>query len=387
LRPSRHAIGVIVALSVTVFVATVGALWPPFNNSVFDFNSVPAGLDNVALPLATVVLVQVWLISGQARLILRCVLVTAVILMWVNAVLAVVSIAVDLTPVLSVFWTSAQADNTTVAVRSAQLGRLSGIVNQPAEAGALYGIAILASVYLWKDRILLLAGSMVVLVIGGALTVSKIFVFVALPLAAWQMLRIARGRAKRLAGIGVAAVTALVAVQSGLFPEWQGRAYLERLADPTGGAVTFYTAGRLGTGSSLAPVFHAALGISPWFGAGAAGLAAPYDNAWLEALVMAGVVGALSYTALLVIMAHAWWSRRGMAEPNMSRLVGAVVVLVAAGSVGLPILTANRAGTVLWLVIGLAVLADPVRAHTGWASGELPASDPLPEDGEPTGPL
>ncbi|GEM_PF-1628909 len=387
IRPGRHTIGAALALSMTLVVALVGGIWPPFNNTQWSPDNVSAGLDNLTLPIVVLLVVQIWLISGDRHQLLVWVLRTLVVAMWINAALALLSTAVDLRPLLSAFWTSGDVDTSTAA-KAATMGRLSGIVNQPAEAGMLYGIAVLGSFYLWKDRHLRLGASLVALTVGGAFTVSKIFLLAALPLAAWQLIRLSHGRAKRLTAAGSAVVLAVLAAQTGLLPEWKGLPVLQSLVHPQGDLVTFYSANRFGSSdSTLNSVADAVLHISPWFGAGVGGLRAPYDNAWIEAFVLAGLLGVASYSGLLLVLAHAWWRRRPVVPRELSALGGSLLILVAAGSLGLPVLTANRVATVVWLVIGLAILAEPtVTAGRSRPVGENGTADDSTEGDPPAAP-
>ncbi len=355
---------VVVLLAVEMLLALVGALAPVANISQFHVGSPLAGLDNLVLPV--VVLVSVWtlLAAGADRRRLLTVTCRVVVLaMCANAVIAYWSQVHDLTPLLSRFWDNtvpvADASTGTVAGRAAQLGRYTGAFNQPAEAGEMYGIALLAAIYLYLDRSVKLAVSGILISVGGILTVSKIFLLVGLPVGVWQVLREPAQRVRRLTLLITGILTLVTLALFRVAPTWIGGDFLTRLLHPeeAKGLLDLYTGGRLGGSSSLREVTVAVLDNSPWFGFGAGGLSAPYDNGWVEALCVAGVVGATIYTATLLVLAATWIRRHIRMDLAEARLSGGLVVVAVAASVGLPALTANRVATIIWLLLGLSLLA------------------------------
>ncbi len=366
IRLERHALAGAGAMTISLGTAAIGGIWPPFNETGFVQQNAWAGVDNLALPLACLLLVQIWLILGRQHELLRCILVTTVVAMSANALVALLATAQDLRPILSAFWTA--APGVTVAENAASMGRITGILNQPAEAGLLYGLALIGAVYVLHDRPILLGLSASALCVGGLLCASKIFLLVAFPLAVWAGMRTLMKRAARFAAVGFLCVAGGFLGYRGLLSEWQGMAFVGRLLNPVGDVISFYTAGRIGPDGTLNPVVDSVMQTSPWVGMGVSGLAVAYDNAWVEHFVMAGVIGVLAQTAILGTMVHAAWAINRLREPALSAFSRAVTVLAVVSSVGLPVFTANRSGTVLCLVMGVAVLARPHLPH--------PAEDP-----------
>ncbi|HEY0700837.1 MAG TPA: hypothetical protein VGD43_23900, partial [Micromonospora sp.] len=332
-------------------------------------------------PIAVLLLGQFLLAEGERDRLLRVVLRTVVVAMGVNTALALASIRFDLTAQLSAFWTDEGA--ASVATKAAEMGRLTGIFNQPAEAGVLYGLAALAAVRLWPDRRLRLALSLVVLTIGGLLTVSKIFLIVAVPLVVVQLLAQRAHRLARLAVVGLATVGVMAALNSPYMSYWLGERFLLRLFDPSDDLVDFYTAGRIGPGSGFGDVIDVTSQTSGLFGVGIRGMTLAYDNAWVEAYVMAGVVGVLGYTAVLLGLAHAVVTGWRRWAPEEAHFAAAVVVLTVVSSIGVPVLSANRAGSAVCLVLALTVLAGTARRSgtppgvTGTPAVIPPRSAPL----------
>lgn len=356
LGPPLVGAGVAALLVLEFAVAAVGAAWPPQNTTAYQLGASLPGLDNLALPLAVLTIVWILVGSGADRvLMVRRVCQVIVCAMLLNTGLAIAA-AVGSTIDLAQF--QGQVGASTVAYRAEQLGRFSGIFNQPAEAGLMYSIAALAAIYLYHQRPAVLVGMVALLSVGGLLTVSKVFVLVGLPVVLWQMLRASGRRHRRAAAALTVILAAWAAARAGLTPSWTGADYLLRLLPGSGqNAVDLYTAGRLGGSSTLTAVVSAVLDASPLTGFGAGGLQVPYDNGWVEAFTLAGAVGALAFTATLGTLAWAWWCRRESDGPAASRLAGGIVVVLAAAAVGVPSLTANRCATIVWLLLGLLLLS------------------------------
>ncbi|MEO3926509.1 hypothetical protein ABGB07_21970 [Micromonosporaceae bacterium B7E4] len=368
IRVTAPAALVLLLLSTQFLVAAVGGLAPIGAPVAVESGSLLAGIDTLLMPIAVLTLVLLMTSSGaDPRRLLRIVCTVLIVAMCVNTVLSCVSMRYDITPLLQMFWEN-HAGQESVAARAAQLGRLSGIFNQPAEAGALYSFALLAAVYRYRDRTVPFVCATVLLTIGGVVAVSKVFLLIGLPLGLWQIVRSYGIARPRVWALTAAVLLVTLAAQSGLLPPWAGLDYFARLLRPPDDGtdlVGFYTAGRLGDTPTLQYVSDAVLGSSPWFGLGASGLATAYDNGWIEALAVAGIVGVLGYTGILGCLVAAGYLRRPRPEPATARFGGALVVVLVGGSLGLPMLTANRVGTIAWLLIGLLLLApttNPRRA-------------------------
>jgi hypothetical protein len=372
---------------VYVVVGLLGAAWP-VRAVAYESGSVLAGIDNLILPLAVIVLVEVWLTTAaDASRLLRIACGVLVLAMCINAILGVISTFVDLTPLLSQFWSNEVVDPSTgtVAGLSAQLGRATGILNQPAEAGTLYSMALLAAIYILRDNPSRLAAAVLLILVGGVITVSKVFLLVGLPIAAWQVLRIASDRKRRVATIaGALLVFAIGAGQAGLIDQWEGSRFLGRLLEPNAGLLEFYTGQRLGESSSVEPIVESVLRESPVVGMGAGGLLVPYDNGWVEAFATGGVIGVIVYTFTLAILMRAWWIRRSSLPHGQSMLGIGLVLLAIGASVGFSPLTANRVATVLWVLVTLALLApDPVgrMSNTILDAGRIEGPKPVHRHG------
>lgn len=311
-----------------------------------------AGLDNLVLPLAVMLLTwaaarprnAATLLPWAAKLIPWC--------MAANGALAIIQTSVNISGLLRPFAGASDIVQTTAA-NAAILGRYTGVFNQPAEAGLAYGIAGLAACYAWRNRPGVLYLVLTPIILGGLISTSKVFVLGGLILILWQVIRGPRAGRWWLALAGGATVVAVI--QSGVLDRWVGHRFLERLiGSGQGDWLSLYTAGRLGDDSTLSSVVDQVSDMNIVTGVGLGGLHVAYDNGWIEAFVMAGAVGVLCYTATLLLI---FVAARTDPDADRRRLMTAVAILCAGASVGIPALTANRAGTLIWLLVALSVLA------------------------------
>ncbi|MGC5381756.1 hypothetical protein ACPXB1_25105 [Micromonospora sp. DT68] len=172
-----------------VAVALLGVVLPPPNLTLHKPADLSAGLDNLLLPLAVVSVVAMLAGLGADRAVmLRTVCRVTVWAMVINVGMAVASMGDAGTPRFLLIWRLG-GDGESVADRAEQLGRYSGMFNQPAEAGLLYSVALIAAVYLYRSQPVRLAVVSLILAIGGALCVSKVALLVGLPVAVWQVMR------------------------------------------------------------------------------------------------------------------------------------------------------------------------------------------------------
>ncbi|WP_148234278.1 hypothetical protein [Cellulomonas flavigena] len=353
-------------------IPLVGSIEAP-NLTPYPSGSFLAGLDNFALPLAMILLTWWWASRDSSLRLLYTAATTIVVTLAGNAALSLLYFGSP-PEWLRIFWSTGERES--VAAQAATMGRYSGIVNQPAEAGVAYSLAIICLLYIvnepkkrFRSGLFLVCGSLIV--IGGVLTASKVFLIGGLPLAAFMVLRESRGRGRAIL-LTVAATTSFVAVSSmGLLPEWTGSRMVSRLLGVEGMSTTrLLSAGRLGEGGTLERTIAPVLDHHPFFGVGMRGVVVAYDSAWVEALVVGGVVTALLLAITLISLAWRWWSLR-RALPRSAWFVGGAVLMVAAGaSVGVPVFTGNRIATLLWLLLGLLLTSrSPSKAFRDGRAG------------------
>ncbi|MCT1939225.1 hypothetical protein M3C53_02310 [Micrococcus luteus] len=354
-----------------LFIASLGVAFPYRGVRLWDSGSLLAGADNYLLPL--MVMLAVWtLVSTRATIpALRTAAGVIGFGAAINGAIAAVSTVTPLDAILRPFWGAAAA-GSVVAERAATNGRLSGIFNQPAEAGLVYSLAAILVVWAFSRRRLLMYPLLALILVGGMLTVSKIFLLVGLPIAGVLLWLTQRGTA-RLGIIVLAAGFLAYLGSSSFFREWSGSDYLLRLLDrPEDQTVLeFYTAGRWSEGASVLEVIGFILDRSPMVGVGLAGLRVPYDAQWTETMVFGGVLGTLAIVAMLGLLLASFVRIR---ERSTRLMALAVWALLVGASFGLPALTANRAATLVWVVAGLLVLARHAAPKRHLAPGRHPGT-------------
>lgn len=345
-------------------VGLLGLLFPYAGPLLWPRGSALAGVDNLLLPLGVIAVVCSVVRPDHAAAVFKNV---SAIIIWataINGAIAAVGTKLDLSPYLRQFW--APDGIESVADRASQLGRISGIFNQPAEAGIIYGVAALLAIYRYGRNPFILATCLTLISIGGLLSVSKIFILGGIPIMLLYLWTTRVAGNKLLFVLSTTMVAGGV-VQSGLFQQWTGLNYLARLLSPTYGTswVEFYSAGRWQSGSGALDYYQFVLENSPLVGFGLQGLSVPYDSGWTEAIIVAGTAGlaclAFTYLGIFWLWYHTVDARR-----RALNLYLAIFLLGA--SAGISTFSSNRVATVIWILLSLLML-----------------SHKMPEDTPPTG--
>ena len=268
-------------------VMLTSTVWRPSDPLFYGALPESHSLAAMAVPLALMIVTWYWslaaspdrLLAAAARVVIPC--------MCVNAVLEMVQLAKGKAEVfawLPQFWDAAPAGGS-VAANAAGNGRYTGIFNQPAEAGIAFGVALLLLIWLARRELnpVLVTVAAVLLTAGGVLTLSKVFLLCTVPAVVVTVLR-GRTRIRVVATAGVCACAVWLAGSAGLLPSWAlGGRSLGSLAHPGASLAAQYSAGRYGTGGTLAPVTADVLRNAWPAGFGAGGLAGPaYDSLWQE---------------------------------------------------------------------------------------------------------
>jgi hypothetical protein len=367
----------LVAWSGLVAAMLISTVFRPFDPGFYGSQPASHAVSAMALPLALMVVTWYWTLTVDPVTLIRAVAPVAVAGMCVNVVIEAAQVSAGKAAVFSFlprFW-DATPSAGSVAANAASDGRYTGIFNQPAEAGIAYGVALLALIWLarqsvWKPSAVTCAA--VLLVTGGVLTLSKVFLLCALPVA---VLTVLSGTARiRVLVTAAAAVGALwLAGIAGMLPAWSGAAFIGNLSRPGTSLIAEYTAGRYGAGGTLAPVTDDVLRTSPLAGFGAGGLDGPaYDSLWQEVLVLSGVLGVILAATVFVMLAWRLTALRTVLAHGDWQLACGAALLAAGASAGIPSLTANRAATLLWLVLGALVTAQSGARVIGGLHGHHP---------------
>ena len=298
---------------VLLTVISLATIWPPSDLYGYSQSPIPNAYGAFILPVALMVVSWFWTLIISTRDIVTSIARTIIAGMVSNALLSLwqlMSNNVVVVGILPRFWAGGSGSpsaTTPVAVLAAENGRFTGIFNQPAEAGIAYGIALFGLIYLvhvskgyWTKLPVLCATCVCV---GGVLTISKIFLIGALPIALVLIVRDRRGRGRTLCWLAILSCGYEMLKIGGVLPAWQnGPKMLNGLLDPTGSLITTFTAQRYGSEGTLDSLASNLLHISPWIGFGAGGVDVPYDSMWIEALAVAGIFGVALMGAAVIFL-------------------------------------------------------------------------------------
>lgn len=355
LRPAGWV--VVTAWLTLLLVAAVQWRGVEPNTSPWVRGSALASFDNLALPIVTFLLVAGLNQHRAIELVTKVVTIGAS----VNALVAIGDYLspAAFAPLLARFWGGGDTGD-----RALTLGRYTGLIGQPSVAGALYCLAVVCAVYSLRNRPGWRGLVLTLLILGGILTISKGFLLIGLPVAAWQLWKGAGKAGHRVVGLLVVAALYFGGATLGLFSKWSGFQRVLDLLPGNGATFNTYTGNRYGATSSTQPITHAVLVDHPWFGYGLPGLAKATDTAWLQGLVLAGLFGAACVAVVLVAVLVGW---RGWQGPERL-LFGGVAVVVAATALGTPVLTANRVSVLVWALLAL-MLSQPYARTTDGSGG------------------
>ncbi|MBI5246012.1 MAG: hypothetical protein HY923_02450 [Elusimicrobia bacterium] len=320
--------------------------------------------------------------SGGSSAMIMEICKVALFLAALNSAVAIVQLALPggaLKPMLSHFWQdSGKLERSSVASAAGALGRFTGIFNQPIEAGDMYSLVLmlwcytLAKARRWPSVMQLAAVGLVV--IGGLLSVSKVFLIGAPILAGIYMLSSGKAMRRSALILFLLAPVIFLSAQYVLIDTATG-ARLTKLSSylDSSDVLSRYTAGRFTTGGTRGGIiddFGEVWSRSPWLGTGI-GSYAIVDNAYLEIFASGGCVALVLYLAMFgYALFRAIRSKFGGCEEGQLLLV--VVLLLLGAGMGAPVLTLNRFSPIVWLV--LTALGTGIGVRSGKQASGAPGA-------------
>lgn len=330
---------------------------PPIQRGLnFQPGNITANLDNILVPTAVLLIVRT-IPSSAATRIQHTATSATVVVAAINTAAAILQAFYGQS--YPRWWSAGLGES--VAQLASQSGRYSGLLNQPSEAGVLYSLGLLSTVWLFAKRPWALLPLAALISLGGFMSVSKIFLFVGVPLAALQYTRTGRnGLQQVVQTVGLAAI--LVALSPTMAAmKIPGMDQFDRIVQMIlGDAVTGLTGGRFSSaGSSFGPLVQDTINHSPLLGYGLEGVSASIDNALVEALVFAGLIGVgalIVFYGVLLVSGFRTTTTKSPQRP----LLQSITALIVVSSVGIPTLTVNRVGSIA-LILFLTTL---IAAHT-----------------------
>ena len=254
----------------------------------------------------------------------------------------------------------ANSISSSVWGKSLSMGRINGIFNQPFDAGNMYSLALLSCILLrelgyisYKEFIVYTS----FILIGGILTISKVFLFLGVPLSLLLYLVL---NEKQKIIINILKLVLLVVFSSLLM------------------YVSLYTVEKLWKGSSyllmmfslenikmviLERIFGGEYGINDWklvledspiFGEGFAFIE-QLDSNYLEYFVEGGLVALMSFISLFIFLAYIFsariYSTKSLTKRNILYFSFFVVILMFLSAFGAPSFTGNRIQVIYTLIL------------------------------------
>lgn len=353
----------VLCLAVALWILTVSLPNIIGGSSAYKILS---AMENFTQPIALIVVISsvVGKLDRTSRLnLLRIASISIIVLLCINSFLAISEVFFDTWPFLQYFVVAGNDGLSIVSVSELALtmGRFSGVFNQPAESGLAYSIGLLVWVYLatTSKRISSLGwASLIMLTIGGSLSVSKSFILGGFPLAMlywfWIALSRLRIRISTLIGGLIWGLGGGVAL-SFIIELWEGFNFFSRLFvldNINEGIVELFTGGRFG-GDESGVILHFA---EVWSKAPLTGVGVglineqALDNALIEYFLYGGIIGLAFYIAIILVIF--WVAFRGLkSDPVHGKLLMSLWILINGAGIGAPVLTLNRSSIFLWIIL------------------------------------
>lgn len=323
-----------------------------------SFNKVIAHLENYIQPIA-IILISGAFINLYSRerviIIFRKACLLLIILLLLNTVIAVSSIFYDVSDWVRYFVCAPGSIGITVWSRATSMGRYSGIFNQPMESGLIYSLGLFSWIYFTqKGKSISIVNYLMlfVLMLGGILSVSKIFILIGIPL--FFIYLILEGRLKYILDrrFVVSSILSMAAIIM-ICKAWKGFDYFARLFNTSGKSISeliqLYTAGRFGAEhSGIKYLFAYVWEKSPFQGLGFAA-SVTLDNAYLEFFLQGGLVALFGYLIILAVIGFVGFSQ--CRRNKEGRFVFILFIFIALSGVGAPVITINRFSTLFWLFL------------------------------------
>lgn len=316
-----------------------------------EMSGIFAGIKNMTEPLIVISLFMFYRKDDKLEInedmikYYSKILITMLIL---NTLYIFASFVVNLDFINVYFWGSTDS----VAARALTNGRYSGIFNQPMESGVAYSLGLFCWQYInsktnnfkIKQMIILM-----ILIIGGVMSVSKIFLLIGLPL--FFVFFIGNKSFFKFFAKFVIWGTLGLLTFNWISKFWSGTDYLLRFFNSNENIITLLTAGRFGEGSQQSQLFGEVWKTNPILGLGFGG-SKVYDSMYFYFFSLGGVISLGVLIVFLFLLVVKMTKFLNLTKNSLeSRLFVLLVLLIIAGGFGSPILTLNRVGVLLWTLL------------------------------------
>lgn len=257
-----------------------------------------------------------------------------------------------------------------VWLSSQDVGRYTGLFNQPIEAGIFYSVALIAGMHALKfgkmNRLVIFA-SLVAVMFGGIACLSKNFIVLGAAGALGYAFMIKLISRTVVVFLSIPIIAAIPMALEGLNLD-----YVTSLRDlyHEGGILAALSAGRFGSaGGSVSQLFESLFATGDWVTGRGLGSHLPLDNGYLEYLYQGGIVALAGYLVALATLSWVAIVNQAYSEGKLLMVLTGYVWLASAGG---PAITSSRAGVVLMILMSACLISiRQKREHQGLVRREV----------------
>lgn len=342
------------------WIITVTILQNNFNNII----QIVAELESYILPIIVIIVTTTFFKYDKSNVDIKIckIFSTFILMLSINSVIAIISMLVNDISFLQMFHTgNIHNGSVSVAYKSFTMGRYTGIFNQPLESGVTYSLGLISWVYIYgnkKNKIIDYINLMM-LIIGGVLSVSKMFIIGGIPISILYYISTSNFEFK-IKPFKILLIPIMILPCIFILNKWNGLNYFFRLFNLkyiyNEGIFNILTGGRFGSqNATLTSKFKLILNESPVYGFGLAS-SNGFDNAYLQYLHQGGIIGLIIYLMLILVIV---WIGIELVKLNLikdAKLIGCIVLIILILGIGGPIITLNRFSSIIWMILSVLVV-------------------------------
>ena len=263
------------------------------------------------------------------------------------ATFTALSLFSNLAQTLLTFWV--QGQEGSVWQSAYDVGRYTGIFNQPIEAGIFYSVCLIGAVHAYRygkmNRIFLLL-AMALIIFGGTASLSKNFIVLGTACAVgYAFLNKLLSRSLLV----ILSIPIIAAAPMGL--QRLNINYITSLRDLylDQGIIGALSAGRFGSeGGSVSMLFESLLVSGDWLTGRGLGSHLPLDSGYLEYFYQGGILSLAGYVLALAVLSKYGWANRTHRDGPLLMVLMAYIWLSSAGG---PTITASRTGIIVLILV------------------------------------
>lgn len=252
-----------------------------------------------------------------------------------------------------------QGDEGSVWQSAFDIGRYTGIFNQPIEAGIFYSMCLISAVHAYrysKMNRIALSLAIVLIIFGGSASLSKNFIVLGAACAVgYAFLNKLFSRSLLI----ILSFPIVAAIPMGL--ERLNINYVTSLSDlySEQGLIGALSAGRFGAlGGSVSILFESLIESGDWVMGRGLGSHLPLDSGYLEYFYQGGIISLSGCIIALGVLSVQGWRNRDHRDGKFLIVLMAYIWLSSAGG---PTITASRTGIVLLILICACLIG--IRQH------------------------